>query len=252
MSRKPIVVGNWKMNNDLGETRGLLTEIHSRLASYGGADVGVAPATPFLGVAGEILADDRIMLGAQNVHYEDSGAYTGEVSPRMLRSIGVDVVIIGHSERRQYFGETDEMINLKVKAVLGAGLQVILCVGETLAEREAGRTLQKVSFQVRAGLEGLTEGDMRGVVLAYEPIWAIGTGRTATPAQAQAVHADLRGLLSDQFGDAVADQVRIQYGGSVKPDNAEALLSEPDIDGALVGGASLKAEAFEAIVRAAR
>lgn len=248
--RKPIVVGNWKMNNDLHETRALLSEIHARLASLEGVDVGVAPPITFLAVGGEVMEDDQILLASQNVHYAEKGAYTGEVSPRMLSSLGVDLVLVGHSERRKYFGETDETVNLKAHAVLNEGLIAIVCVGETLAEREAGRTLHKVGFQVRAALAGVSAEQMGQIVLAYEPVWAIGTGRTATPEQAQEVHAEIRQILADIYGADVARATRIQYGGSVKPGNAASLMSQPDIDGALVGGASLKAEAFEQIVRA--
>ncbi len=252
MTRKPIIVGNWKMNNDLHETRALLSDIHDRLASKSAqVDVGVAPPATFLAVAGEILADDLILLAAQNVHYADSGAFTGEVSPRMLKSLGVDLVIVGHSERRHYFAETDELVNRKVKAALSVGLVAIVCVGETLEEREAGQTLEKVSTQVRGAFDGLSAQQASTIVLAYEPVWAIGTGRTATPEQAQEVHRALRDLLTELYDAPTADAIRIQYGGSVKPHNAESLLSQPDIDGALVGGASLKGDAFEAIVNAA-
>ena len=251
MVRRPIIVGNWKMHNDVEATRGLLRSLHARLGGLQGVDVGVAPPYTSLMLASELLSDNRILLAGQNVHYADAGAFTGEIAPGMLVALGVDLVILGHSERRQHFGETDEMINLKVKASLSKGLGVILCVGETLAEREQGRTLQKIFSQVRSGLEGVDSADMPKVVLAYEPIWAIGTGRTATPAQAQDVHAELRGLVRELFDGATAQALRIQYGGSVKPGNAAQLLAEPDIDGALVGGASLKAQDFEQIVMAA-
>ncbi len=252
MSRKPIIVGNWKMHNDVAQTRQLLGDLHARLGGIAEVDVGVAPPFTSLMLASELLADNRILLSAQNVHYAEEGAFTGEISPKMLASIGVDMVIVGHSERRQFFAESDEMINLKIKAALSSGLMVIVCVGETLEEREAGRTMQRVGSQVRSALAGVDAADMRKVVLAYEPIWAIGTGRTATPAQAQAVHEALRKEVEQLFDEGVAGRLRIQYGGSVKPSNAASLLSEPDIDGALVGGASLNAEDFEQIVLAAR
>ena len=252
MSRRPIIVGNWKMHNDVDATRALLSSLHERLGGFREVDVGVAPPYTSLMLASELLADNRILLAAQNVHYAEAGAFTGEISPGMLVALGVDLVIVGHSERRQYFGETDETVNLKVKASLSRGLGVIICVGETLEERERGRTLQKIFFQVRAALDGVDVADMPKVVLAYEPIWAIGTGRTATPAQAQDVHASIRGWLAAHYPAYVADELRILYGGSVKPANAASLLACPDIDGALVGGASLTAEAFGGIVDAAR
>jgi triosephosphate isomerase len=250
MSRRPIVVGNWKMHGDRAQTRALLEGLKARLGGLSGVEVGVAPPFTALETAGQVLPNDELLIAAQNVHYERQGAFTGEVSPQMLKELGVDLVIVGHSERRQLFGETDEDINRKVKASLSASLGVILCVGETLAEREGGRTLQQVSSQVKAGLLGVSVEALSGVVLAYEPVWAIGTGKTATPAQAQDVHAELRALLGRMYGEAAASGVRIIYGGSVKPDNAAELLSQEDIDGALVGGASLQAESFEAIVRA--
>ena len=251
MVRRPIIVGNWKMHNDVEETRALLKSLHGRLGELREVDIGVAPPYTSLMLASEQLADNRILLAAQNVHYADAGAFTGEISPGMLSALGVDLVILGHSERRQHFGETEELVNLKVKATLSRGLGVILCVGETLEEREQGRTLQKLFAQVRSGLDGVEAADMDKVVLAYEPIWAIGTGRTATPAQAQDIHMELRGLVRELYGEGVAQQLRIQYGGSVKPGNAAQLLAEEDIDGALVGGASLKAQDFEDIVMAA-
>jgi triosephosphate isomerase len=195
-----------------------------------------------------VLADSGVQLGAQDVHWEKEGAFTGEVSPGMLRDAGCSQVIVGHSERRQLFGETDAAVNRKVRAVLEAGLSVIMCVGETLAEREGGLTLAVVERQVRGGLQGITP-DPASLAVAYEPVWAIGTGRTATPAQAQEVHAAIRGLIDELLGHAAADAIRILYGGSVKPDNIAELMREPDIDGALVGGASLKADSFAAIAR---
>lgn len=252
MDRKPLVVGNWKMHGTRKEARELLEGIKARLGGLREVEVGVAPPFTALETTAEVLADDQIKVASQNVHYASSGAFTGEVSPGMLKELGVDYAIVGHSERRSLFWESDEMINRKVRAALGAGLGVILCVGETLDEREAGRTWQKVSFQVKSGLEGVDAQEMQGVVIAYEPVWAIGTGRTATPAQAQSVHADLRALLVELYGHEVAQRTRLIYGGSVKPDNAAELMREPDIDGALVGGASLKADSFDAIVLASR
>lgn len=251
MSRTPIVVGNWKMHCDRAETRELLEGLKARLGGLGGVEVGVAPPFTSLETAGDILDDDSILIAAQNMHHAVRGAFTGEISPQMLLDLGVDFVILGHSERRQLFNESDEDINRKVRAAVDAGLGVILCFGETLAEREAGRTVQRVSSQVKAGLEGVDAREMKEVVLAYEPIWAIGTGKTATPEQAQDVHRSLRELLTAMYGAQVAQQTRIMYGGSVKPDNAALLLGQEDIDGALVGGASLKADSFDAIVKAA-
>lgn len=251
MARKPFIAGNWKMNYDRRQGRALLQGLLDTVGHLDEVDVGVAPPYTALQTAGEILWDNRILLCAQNVHFAPSGAYTGEISPSMLAEIGVDHVIVGHSERRHIFGETDETINQKVRAVLDAGLCVILCVGEQLEDRKAGKTLSVVSGQVRAGLGGVSTDVASRVTVAYEPVWAIGTGLTATPEQAQEVHADIRALLGEILGSGAAEAIRIQYGGSVKPGNAAELLAQPDIDGALVGGASLKAESFVAIVRAA-
>jgi triosephosphate isomerase len=214
-------------------------------------DVGVAPPYTALQTAGEVLHDNRILLCAQNSHFEDSGAFTGEISPCMLAEIGVDFVILGHSERRNLFQESDDLINRKVRAVIDSGLGIILCVGESLSQRQSGKTMSVVSAQIRAGLSGLRSDDTGLLVLAYEPVWAIGTGLTATPQQAQEVHAGIRSLLAELLGASSAESVRIQYGGSVKPGNAAELLTQADVDGALVGGASLKAESFIEIVRAA-
>jgi triosephosphate isomerase (TIM) len=252
MARKPFIAGNWKMNNDRRQSRALLHGLLDAVGHLDQVDVGVAPPYTALQTAGEVLWDNRILLCAQNVHFAASGAFTGEISASMLREIGVDQVIVGHSERRHVFGETDEVINQKVHAVLDAGLGVILCVGEQLEDRKAGRTLAVVSRQVRAGLEGVDAGAAAmHLTVAYEPVWAIGTGLTATPEQAQEVHADIRALLAQVLDSAAAEAIRIQYGGSVKPGNAAELLAQPDIDGALVGGASLKAGSFVEIVRAA-
>ncbi len=251
MARKPFIAGNWKMHNDRRQSRALLQGLLDSVGHLDEVDVGVAPPFTALQTAGEVLYDNRILLCAQNVHYAESGAFTGEIAPSMLREIGVDHVIIGHSERRHIFGETDETINQKVRAVLDAGLGVILCVGEQLDDRKAGRTMAVVSRQVRAGLTGVGPEAAAHITVAYEPVWAIGTGLTATPEQAQEVHADIRTLLAEVLDRAAADAIRIQYGGSVKPGNAAELLAQPDIDGALVGGASLKAESFVDIVRAA-
>lgn len=251
MNRKPIVVGNWKMHCNRQETRALLQALGERVGSVDAVDVGAAPPFTSLESAAAAVSDNQILLVAQNMHHAPKGAFTGEISASMLVELGVDFVILGHSERRHVFQESDETINLKVKSALENGLGVILCIGETLEERNAGATVDRVSAQVAAGLEGVDAAQMKHVVLAYEPVWAIGTGLTATPDQAQDVHAALRALLKARFSEEIAAQTRIMYGGSVKPANAAELLAQRDIDGALVGGASLKAESFEGIIKAA-
>jgi triosephosphate isomerase len=233
------------MYKTAGEAEQLVLDLRTRL--QGDVQIAVAPPFTALAAAKAALEGSDIQLFAQNCHHEKQGAFTGEVSAPMLVDIGCDGVILGHSERRQYFGETDEGVNKKLKAALEVNLQPIVCVGETLAEREAGKTWDVVSRQVRGALAGLSTAQVARVTLAYEPVWAIGTGKVATTAQAQEVHGQIRGLLRELAAPA-ADQVRIQYGGSVKPDNAADLLAQPDIDGALVGGASLKADDFARIV----
>ncbi|MFL5271115.1 MAG: triose-phosphate isomerase [Anaeromyxobacteraceae bacterium] len=251
MARKKFVCGNWKMFKTRAEAQELVRAL-APLVADAGERVQVAVAPPFtaLAAAAEALAGTRIELAAQNCHWEAQGAFTGEVSPKMLSDACVTHCIVGHSERRQLFGETDEGVRRKTVALLGAGLLPIVCVGETLAEREAGKTLEVVARQVRGGLAGVAAADVARLTLAYEPVWAIGTGKTATTAQAQEVHAAIRKLLRELAGSA-ADEVRIQYGGSVKPDNAAELMAQPDVDGALVGGASLKAADFSQIVKGA-
>jgi len=253
VARRKFVCGNWKMHKTGQEALQLVKDLVQRL-SGASAQVGIAP--PFTAVAqvkwALSQARSPLQLFGQNCHHEKQGAFTGEVSALMLKDAGCDGVILGHSERRQLFGETDEGVARKVKAALAEGLHPIVCVGETLQEREAGRTWEVVSRQMRAGLAGLDTGAVQKLTIAYEPVWAIGTGRNATAAQAQEVHGQIRGLLRELGGAAAADAVRIQYGGSVKPDNAAELLGQPDVDGALVGGASLKAEDFAKIVEAAR
>jgi triosephosphate isomerase len=250
MTRRKFVCGNWKMHKTVAEAVQLVRELRDRVAKSA-AQVAVAPPYTALAAVKQALQGSPIQLFAQNCHHEKQGAFTGEVSATMLKDAGCDGVILGHSERRQYFGETDEGVAKKVRAALAESLHPIVCVGETLQEREAGRTWEIVSRQVRGALGGLDAGSLQKITLAYEPVWAIGTGRTATTAQAQEVHAQIRALLRELGGAQVADAVRIQYGGSVKPDNAKDLLSQPDVDGALVGGASLKAPEFAAIVAAA-
>jgi triosephosphate isomerase len=249
--RKSIVAGNWKMYKTPTEAEALINELVP-LAKDARCDVVVAPAFVCLERAAKALAGSTVRLGAQNVYWEAKGAFTGEIAIDMLKDLGVRYVIVGHSERRQYFGETDQSVNKRAKAVLAAGLTPIVCVGELLAEREAGKTAEVVEKQVRGALEGLTAEQVAGLIVAYEPVWAIGTGKVATNEQAQEVHAMIRELIAQLYDKAVAAAVRIQYGGSVKPDNAEGLLGQPDIDGALVGGASLKAADFAAICNAAK
>jgi triosephosphate isomerase (TIM) len=250
MSRRKFVCGNWKMHKTSAEAVQLVRDLREKIGEAT-AQVSVAPPFTALAAVRQALTGSSIQLFAQNCHFEKQGAFTGEVGPPMLHELGCDGVILGHSERRQYFGETDELVAKKVRAALAEGLHPIVCVGETLQERETGRTWQIVSGQVRGALGGLDAATLQRITLAYEPVWAIGTGRNATSAQAQEVHAQIRGLLRELGGQGAANAVRIQYGGSVKPDNAAELLSQPDVDGALVGGASLKAADFGAIVAAA-
>lgn len=250
--RRKIVAGNWKMNKTVPEALGLVRELRGLVAPLGDT-VEVVLAPPFVALQPLHVALEGapLQLAAQNCHWESSGAFTGEVSAPMLAELGCAYVIVGHSERRQFFGETDELVNKRARAVRAAGMTPIICVGETLAEREANQTLEVVERQVRGALAGFDAKDVATFVMAYEPVWAIGTGRTATSAQAQEVHAAIRGLLGRLYDGETAGRVRIQYGGSVKPDNAAELLGQPDVDGALVGGASLKAGDFAAIVKAA-
>ena len=251
MARQKFVCGNWKMFKTAGEARELVRALVPLVQGVAGkVQVAVAPPFTALAAAGEALRGTTVELAAQNCHFEPQGAFTGEVSVPMLADAGVKHCIVGHSERRQLFGETDEGVRKKAAALLRGGLLPIVCVGETLQEREAGRTLEVVSRQVRGALEGLAAADVARLTLAYEPVWAIGTGKTATTAQAQEVHAAMRQLLRQLFG-AAAEEVRIQYGGSVKPENAAELMAQPDVDGALVGGASLKAPDFSNIVKGA-
>jgi triosephosphate isomerase (TIM) len=251
--RRQIIAGNWKMNKTVGEAVALVRELRGMVSILRDkVEIVVAPPFTALHPVAKVLEDSNIHLAGQNCHWESSGAMTGEVAPPMLQEVGCRYVIVGHSERRQFFGETDETVNRRARAALKIGLHPIVCVGETLAEREAGRTLEVVSRQVSGGLSGIGPSEITRVVMAYEPVWAIGTGRNATSAQAQEVHGHIREQLVTAYGRELAEQVRIQYGGSVKPDNAAELLSQRDIDGALVGGASLKASDFAAIVKAAR
>ncbi|AZO94148.1 triose-phosphate isomerase [Iocasia frigidifontis] len=248
--RKPFIAGNWKMNKTASEAVELVVELKDKVAGISDVEIAVCtPAVDLVSVQG-VIKDSNIALGAQNMYWEESGAFTGEISGPMLTELGVSYVIIGHSERREYFGETDEDVNRKAKAAFKYGLKPIICVGETLEEREAGKTEDKVSGQIKADLAGLSNEQVAELVIAYEPIWAIGTGKTATSEEANSVIKYIRDLVREGFGDT-ADKVRIQYGGSVKPHNVEELMAQKEIDGALVGGASLDAESFTSIVKGA-
>ena len=249
--RKKIVAGNWKMNMTTAEADGLVTALKGELANFREVEVVVCPPFTALKTVSDLVQGTHIDLGAQNMHWEKGGAYTGEISASMLRELYCHFVILGHSERRQYFGETDEIVNRKTQAALSSSLHPIVCVGETLDEREAGKVEEVITTQVKGSLAGLSAKELLDAVIAYEPVWAIGTGKTATSEQAQEVHALIRSVLAEMHDQAVADSVRIQYGGSVKPGNAKELFSMPDIDGGLIGGAALDAKSFIDIVRAA-
>lgn len=250
--RKLIIAGNWKMNNDLNQSEKLIVELKNLLQNEKpNCDVIICPPFTSLSEASKLIKGSIIKLGAQNMHFEDSGAFTGEVSASMLKSVGCEYVILGHSERRTIFDETDELINKKIKKALFAGLKPIFCVGELLEEREKGSTNDVVKRQVLKGLDGVSANDMTKLIIAYEPVWAIGTGKTATPAQAQEVHEFIRDLIEVNYSLEVANELTIQYGGSVKPENAKELISQKDIDGALVGGACLKADSFMGIIKGA-
>jgi triosephosphate isomerase len=248
--RKKILAANWKMNLTHSEAESYLHSFVNEIRDFSDVDVVIIP--PFTAIPAALMASERmqtIRIGAQNMHWEKSGAFTGEISATMLRALYVRYVILGHSERRSLFGETDEIVNRKVKAALEAGLRPIFCIGESLHERDSDQVKQVLERQVRKGLEGVSSHDLTEVVLAYEPCWAIGTGRTATPAQAEEAHAFIRSVLAALSDGATADRIRIQYGGSVKPDNVEFLMREKNIDGLLVGGASLDPRSFAQIIR---
>ncbi len=247
-----LIAGNWKMNTDLAAATRLAEDVVAAVGEAGAVQVAVCPPFISLDAVFGALRGSAIRLGAQNMHHADAGAFTGEVSAPMLRSVGCDYVILGHSERRQYFGETDASVNAKLQQALANALIPILCVGETLDERRAGRERAVVERQVEGALAGVTLDDPAGLVIAYEPVWAIGTGETATPEQAQQMHAFLRKLLRQRLGEDVGGGVLLLYGGSMKPANAADLLAQRDVDGGLIGGASLKAPDFAAIVRAAQ
>jgi triosephosphate isomerase len=249
--RKKIIAGNWKMNNDLNESQNLVSGIINGLGNDDKCDVIVCPPFTSLNDVNSLVKNSQIKLGAQNMFYEESGAYTGEISASMLKSVGCEFVILGHSERRIIFSETDETVNKKIKKAIESGLKVIFCIGETLSQRENGTTNDVVSLQLIRGLQDISEQELKKIIVAYEPIWAIGTGRTATPEQAQKMHSFIRNLIEENYSHESAEETIIQYGGSVKPDNAAKLLSQKDIDGALVGGACLKADSFLNIIAAA-
>ena len=248
--RPAVIAGNWKMNKNRAEAATLITELLPLVKDAGCEVVLCTPYTD-LETALALTEGTEVKIGAENCHWAESGAFTGEISAEMLRELGVQYVIIGHSERRQYFGETDETVAKRLRAALNAGLKGILCVGETLEQREAGITEEVIAIQVKKALAGVTAEELQRVILAYEPVWAIGTGRTATEEQAGEVNGFIRGLLARLYGEAVAEGTTIQYGGSMNAKNAAGLLAQPDIDGGLIGGASLKAPDFAAIVAAA-
>ncbi|MBR6462651.1 triose-phosphate isomerase [bacterium] len=247
--RTPVIAGNWKMNKTVAEAVALASEIKEKVAGVENVKIIVCPVFTAVKSVADVLKGTNVKVGAQDMYWETSGAYTGEVSGEMLMEAGAEYVIIGHSERRQYFGETNETVNKKLKKALSIGLKPIVCIGETLADREAGTTEAVVRKQVKEGFVGLTADEMKGTIIAYEPVWAIGTGKTATAEQAEAVHAFVRNLIAQLWDKETADAVIIQYGGSMKPENVASLLAQPDIDGGLIGGAALKADSFEKLVK---
>jgi triosephosphate isomerase len=248
-NRTPLIAGNWKMYKTPPEAAETAQQLVERVGEVSGVDIMIAPTFTALESVSRVIKDSPVALGAQNLYWEDEGAYTGEISAPMLKSLGCQYCIIGHSERRQYFGETNETVNKKIHAAIQAGLEPVFCVGETEQEREAEQTLIVLDKQVKEGLERLAPDQLDTLIIAYEPVWAIGTGKTATDDQAQEAHQFIRSLVQKNFGDARAESIRILYGGSVKPANIAALMEMPDIDGALVGGASLDAESFSQIVK---
>ncbi|MCL4195101.1 MAG: triose-phosphate isomerase [Thermoguttaceae bacterium] len=252
MSRRQLIAGNWKMNLDRAGAVSLAEGVVKAAEKVEGVDLAVCPPAVYLHAVSKVVAGTKVALGAQNMYHEVKGAFTGEISPAMLKDLGCTYVILGHSERRHILRESDADVNEKVHAALAHGLVPIVCVGELLAEREAGKTFRVIRRQCDGSLSGLTADQIRQIVIAYEPVWAIGTGKVATPEQAEEVHLDLRKMLQERYNREAAEAVRIQYGGSVKADNAAQLLNQPNIDGALVGGASLKAGDFLGIVAGAR
>ena len=248
MARRAFFCGNWKLNGSIAESLALATDVRNGVASVRDVDVAVAPSFTALHAVAKRLEDGPVMVAAQDCFWEEKGAFTGEVAPSQLADAGCKLVIVGHSERRQLFGELDAAVNLKARAALRAGLTPIICIGETLAERDAGETLGRIQAQLDGALADMTDAELERIVIAYEPVWAIGTGRNATPAQAQEVHHFIRTRLATR-APALAPKLRILYGGSMKPDNVRALMAEEDVDGGLVGGASLSAESFIRLVK---
>ncbi|MBF0432007.1 MAG: triose-phosphate isomerase [Fibrobacteria bacterium] len=250
--RQYIIAGNWKMNMGISDAETLAKELVEKAGTSEGPEMVLCPTYLALAKVAEVIKGSNLKLGAQDAHWEDDGAYTGKVSVSMLKEAGVEYVILGHSEQRSFFGETDETVNKKVKKVLAAGLKAIVCVGETLEQRESGVTESVVKTQVEGAYAGISAEDAKNTVIAYEPVWAIGTGKTASNEQAQEVHAFIRGLMKGLYSEEVAESVRIQYGGSMKPGNAGDLLGQTDIDGGLIGGAALKADDFIGIINAGK
>ena len=249
MARKVFIAGNWKMNKTAAETKALCEALKESLAPLAGkVEVAVCPTFTSLATAVEVLKGSNVKVGAQNIHWAENGAFTGEISGAMLKEIGVEYVIIGHSERRQYFGETDETVNKRMQAALANGLKPILCIGETLEEREGNKTEAVLEQQIKGAFADICECKMDQITIAYEPVWAIGTGKTATPEMAEETHAFIRKTIAALYNEAIADAMVIQYGGSMKPENAQALVAQADIDGGLIGGAALKADSFTALV----
>ena len=249
MGRLPFIAGNWKMNKTVEESLDLVRQLKASISKIEGVEVAVAPPFTALYAVHKELEGSSIRLAAQNLFWEEKGAYTGEVSPPMLKELDCQYVILGHSERRQFFGETDETVNRRMNAALGQDLRVIFCIGETLKEREGGKTFSVIERQITGGLKDIGKEEMKRIVVAYEPVWAIGTGKTATPEQAEEVHRFIREKLEKLYSRGIAEEVRIQYGGSVTPENVKGLMNQKNIDGALVGGASLKSDTFSKIVR---
>lgn len=249
-NRTPLVAGNWKMNVLKADAIALAKDLKGLVTGVSGVDIVICPVFTVLDAVSDVVKDSHVALGAQNCYLKESGAFTGEVSPQMLQDVGCTWTILGHSERRQYFGEDDAFLNEKLHFALDAGLKVMFCIGETLEEREGGKMNEVLERQVSQGLKGLSEAQFGQMAIAYEPVWAIGTGVTASPEQAEEAHAFVRGVVGDNFGAAVADAMRIQYGGSAKPDNAGELIKNPNVDGFLVGGAALKADSFAEIIKA--
>ena len=249
MGRLPFIAGNWKMNKTVGEAVDLVRELKASISGVKGVEVAVAPPFTALYAVRNEMEGSSILLAGQNLYWEEKGAFTGEVSPLMLKEVGCHYVIIGHSERRQFFGETEETVNRRIRAALAHRLKVIFCIGEMLREREEGKTFSVIERQLEGGLKGLGGQEMGDIVIAYEPVWAIGTGKTATPEQAEEVHQFIRGKLEAFYSREISEGIRIQYGGSVTPENIKGLMNQANIDGALVGGASLKADSFSKIVR---